>query len=139
MKSATKLAYYLDTSAVAKWVATEAETTALNAWRDRQSATLVSSYLCRTELLRAARRMTPRHVQIADQVLSSIQLLKVGTSVFELAARIGPTRLRSLDALHLASAMELGSDLQGIVTYDRRLAEAAAQNAMTVISPGSNL
>ena len=83
--------------------------------------------------------MTPRHVQLADQVLSSIQLLKLGTSIFELAARVGPTNLRSLDALHLASAMELGSDLQGIVTYDRRLAEAAALNAMTVISPGSSL
>ena len=138
-KSATKLAHYLDTSAVAKWVSAETESTALNAWRDRRSGALVTSYLCRTELLRAARRLTPRHVQVADQVLSSIHLLKIGTSAFELAARVGPTQLRSLDALHLAAAMELGSDLQGIVTYDKRLAAGAILNAVPVISPGADL
>ncbi|MDE2937275.1 MAG: type II toxin-antitoxin system VapC family toxin [Chloroflexota bacterium] len=133
------MAYYIDTSALTKWVSAEAETGALNAWRDQQSDALVSSYLGRTELLRAARRLTPRHVRVAEQVLSSIQLLKLGTSIFDSAARIGPAELRSLDALHLASAMELGSDLQGIVTYDRRLAEGAVLNAIPVVSPGSSL
>ena len=68
-----------------------------------------------------------------------IQLLKLGTGVFDLAARLGPAHLRSLDALHLASALELGSDLQAIVTYDKRLAEAALLNAIAVVSPGANL
>ena len=117
----------------------EAESTALSTWRDRQTDPLVSSYLCRTELLRAARRLTPGHVRVADEVLSSIHLLKFGTGVFEMAARVGPAELRSLDALHLASAMELGSDLQGLVTYDKRLAAGALLNAIPVISPGADL
>jgi hypothetical protein len=133
------LAFYLDTSAVAKWVFEEAETSALSAWRGRQTDALVTSYLCRTELLRAARRLTPSHVQVADEVLSSIHLLKLGTGVFDLTAPIGPADLWSLDALHLAAALELGSDLQGIVTYDKRLAAGAVLNAIPVISPGADL
>ena len=47
--------------------------------------------------------------------------------------------MRSLDALHIASALELGPDLQAIVTYDKRLAEGALLNAIAVVSPGANL
>ena len=138
-KNATELAYYLDTSALAKWLTAEAESPALNAWGNRRPGALVASHLTRTELLRVARRMTPIHVQVAHDVLSSIRLLKLSPSVFDLAARLGPARLRSLDALHLASALGLGPDLQAIVTYDKRLAEGALLNDIAVVSPGANL
>ena len=62
-------------------------------------------------------------------------LMKVTTETFEQAGRLGPTALRSLDAVHLAAALDLGDDLEGMVTYDDRLAEAAQLNAITVTAP----
>ena len=53
-----------------------------------------------------------------------------------MAGRLDPTTLRSLDALHLAAALDLGDDLDGLVTYDDRLAEAAALNGVPVTTPG---
>ncbi len=69
-------------------------------------------------------------------MLDSITLTEVTTSVFEAAARIDPGVLRSLDAIHLAAALDLGDDLDGIVTYDDRLALAARANGMAVLAPG---
>ena len=56
-------------------------------------------------------------------------------STFRLAARVGPPTLRALDALHLASALELSSDLQGIVTYDDRIIGAAEAASVRVVTP----
>ena len=133
------MAFYADTSALVKLVAAEQETQAFQAWRERSHQELVSSDLARTELLRAARRLTPAHVQVAKEVLASVRLLRVGERVYEQAAMLDPTSLRSLDAIHLASALDLGPDLEAIVTYDRRLADAAALNALRVLSPGADL
>jgi len=68
-------------------------------------------------------------------VVCAISLIGVTTSVFEEAVRLDPTVLRSLDAVHLAAALSLGDDLDGIVTYDDRLAEAARSNGVPVTSP----
>ena len=92
-----------------------------------------------TELLRAARKLTPAHVQVAREVLASMQLMRLGERVFEQAGLLDPASLRSLDAIHLATALDLGQDLEGIVTYDTRLAEAAAHNGVPVITPGVDL
>lgn len=133
------MAFYLDTSALVKLVAAEAETPALQSWQAEQEADLVANDLARTELLRVARRLTPAHVQVAREVLASLSLIRVGERTFEQAGLLDPPSLRSLDAVHLASAIDLGADLGGIVTYDRRLADAAALNAVTVIAPGADL
>jgi len=61
--------------------------------------------------------------------------MTVTTATFEEAGRLDPTLLRSLDAVHLAAALSLGDDLEGIVTYDDRLAEAAQANGVPVVSP----
>ena len=132
------MAFYADTSALVKLVAAEQETQALQAWREQNRKDLISDDLARTELLRVARRLTPAHVQVAKEVLASVRLLRVGERVYEQAAMLDPTSLRSLDAIHLASALDLGPDLEGIVTYDRRLAEAATLNAVRVLSPGAD-
>ena len=71
----------------------------------------------------------------ARAVLGSITLTEVTPALFESAARLDPTSLCSLDAIHLAAALDLGDDLDGLVTYDDRLAEAARLNAIVVISP----
>jgi predicted nucleic acid-binding protein len=129
------LAHYLDTSALAKLVVAEAETTALRAWLAEADRYPVSSDLTRAELLRAVRRVAPGRVVRAREVLDSVTLVEVTTAIFEAAGRLDPTILRTLDAVHLAAALDLGDDLDGIVTYDDRLAQAARANGVAVISP----
>jgi predicted nucleic acid-binding protein len=75
-----------------------------------------------------------RSAQLAS-VLDSITLTQMTTTLFEEAARLGPAILRSLDALHLAAALDLGDDLEGLITYDDRLAEAAQFNGIRVTAP----
>ncbi|HEY5484441.1 MAG TPA: type II toxin-antitoxin system VapC family toxin, partial [Propionibacteriaceae bacterium] len=97
------MAHYLDTSALAKLVVSEAETAALRAWLTAAEREPVSCDLARTELLRAVRRAAPDRVVQARAVLDSITLMTVTTATFEEAGRLDPTLLRSLDAVHLAA------------------------------------
>lgn len=129
------MAFYIDTSAIVKLVVHEAETAALRSWIAAENRTLVSSDLTRTELLRAVRRAAPDRAVPARAVLDSITLLTVSTATFEAAAQLDPTILRSLDAVHLAAALELGDDLVGLVTYDDRLADAARAHGVAVVAP----
>jgi predicted nucleic acid-binding protein len=71
----------------------------------------------------------------ARAVLESLPLMRLSTEVFERAAMLEPDLRRSLDCLHLAAALELGDDLEAIVTYDTRLAEAARSLGIDVVSP----
>ncbi len=129
------MVYYLDTSALVKLVVLEDETAALSRWLVAADRAPVSCDLARTELMRAVRRADPDRVVQARAVLDSITLIDVGTQNFEQAGRLGPLLLRTLDAVHLAVALELGDDLDGIVTYDERLAEAARFNGVLTLAP----
>jgi predicted nucleic acid-binding protein len=129
------VAFYLDTSVLVKLVVAEAETPALLAWLKVADRAPVSCDLARTELLRAVRRVAPDRAVQARTVLDSLTLIAVSTAMVEDAGRLEPTLLRSLDALHLAAALALGDDLEGLVTYDDRLAEAAELNGLTVAAP----
>ncbi len=129
------MAHYLDTSALAKLVVVEPESRALHTWVTTPDRVLVSSDLARTELLRTVRRVAPNLAVQARAVLDALVLLRVTTAVFEEAARLEPAGLRSLDAVHLASALALGDDLDGVVTYDDRLAEACALHGVPVVAP----
>jgi predicted nucleic acid-binding protein len=129
------LAYYLDTSALVKLVVAEPGSDPLREWLAAEEREPVSSDLARTELLRSVRRVAPDRLVRARLVLDAVTLVQAGTPVFESAGRLEPEGLRSLDALHLAVALELGDDLRGIVTYDERLAAAAAANGMPVVAP----
>lgn len=126
------MAHYLDTSALVKLVVSENETAALRAWLGTAERVPVSCDLARTELLRATRRAAPDRLVQARAVLDSVTLIEVTTSIFEEAGRLDPTVLRSLDAVHLAAALSLGDDLEAIVTYDDRLAQAARANGIPV-------
>lgn len=130
------MAHYMDTSALAKLVVAEPETTELRAWLAAASRQPVTSDLTRTELMRAVRRAAPDRATLARQVLNSVTLLQLPSSLFDAAGRLEPADLRSLDALHLASALDLGDDLHGLVTYDTRLANAASRAGIAVINPG---
>ncbi len=129
------MAYYLDTSAAVKLVVAEPDTAALMAWLADHDGDVVSSDLLRTELLRATRRGAPQAMPRARAVLDSLTLLTVPTSTFERTADLDPDLLRSLDAVHLAAALELGDDLDGLVTYDDRLADAPRLHTVTIIAP----
>lgn len=129
------MAHYLDTSALVKLVVAESETAALRAWLAAAEREPVSCDLARTELLRAVRRVAPDRAVQARSVLDAITLMTVTTATFEEAGRLDPTLLRSLDAVHLAAALSLGDDLDGLVTYDDRLAEAAQGNGVAVVAP----
>ena len=73
-------------------------------------------------------------MQRARSVLDALTLFNLTAATFERVATLDPGELRSLDALHLAAALELGDELDGIVTYDNRMA-AASLYGVAVIAP----
>jgi predicted nucleic acid-binding protein len=127
------MAWYVDTSAFLKLVKDEKESQPLKTWcaNDPQ---LVSSQLLLLEARRACQRL-----EVSEEDLFSaidiITLMIPNMSTYQKAAEIRPLSLRSLDALHVATAFEVGSELEGIVTYDQRMAEAARINGLVFISP----
>ncbi|MGP6204400.1 type II toxin-antitoxin system VapC family toxin [Microbacterium sp. F2] len=126
----------LDTSAVVKLVVAENESAALLSWLQASDREPVTSDLRRTELLRAVRRNAPDRMVRAREVLESLTVLQLSTAIFERAATLEPVALRSSDAVHLASALELGDDLRAVITYDDRQADAAAALAIRIAQPG---
>ena len=129
------MVWYADTSAVVKLVVAESESVALRSWVLEPGRELVAFDLVRTELFRVVRRVAPQLMMQARTVLEAITLVQVATSVFEHAGRLDPADLRSLEALHLAAALDLGDDLEGVLTYDERLAEAANSNGLRTVAP----
>lgn len=128
---------YLDTSALSKLVVPEAESAGL---REFLSITTdrVSSELTRLELLRAVARQPDGgrlYSARAQQVLEQLALIGMTHTILERAAAVPPPDLRSLDAIHLATMLSL-PELSGVLTYDRRLGEAAANTGLRVWTPG---
>jgi predicted nucleic acid-binding protein len=128
--------YYADTSALVKLVKEEAESQSL---RDFWSsgAEFVSSILAKTELLRAVRNEGRAGSTQARLVLTTVDLLALGDSIAETAIRLDPIVLRTLDALHVASALSLAVELDGVITYDARMAEAVRSVGLRVLAPGT--
>jgi predicted nucleic acid-binding protein len=117
-----------------KLVVPEAESAALRrslrTWPER-----VSSVVARIEVERVARRIGGGAVRRARSVLGRLALVGVDPPVVAGAARAEPAELRTLDAIHLATALSLGTDLGALCAYDERLAEAAASGGIEVIAP----
>jgi predicted nucleic acid-binding protein len=125
--------WYLDSSAFVKLVRREAETRALTRWlRGRRTC---SSDLLRTEVRRAVTDEGPDVRALCTSALASLTLIRLTPQIFDAAGELAGATLRSLDALHLQAARALGADLAGIVTYDRRLTDAAASFDMAVAAP----
>lgn len=126
---------YLDSSALVKLVVTEPETAALRRYL-RAHPERVSSALARVEVCRALHRAgaTEATLRRADQALGRIALVAMDDPLLRAAAALSPSGLRSLDAVHLATALSLDG-LDAVVTYDRRLDAAAAQTGLVVASP----
>jgi len=125
---------YLDPSAIVKLVVPEPETKALRellrSWPER-----VSSVVARIEVERVARRIGAGTIRRARTVLSRIALVDLDEDVVQRAAALGPPELRTLDAIHLATAISLGRDLGALCAYDVRLGNAAAAKTIEVLAP----
>lgn len=130
---------YLDTSAAAKLSINERETDALETWLDASDGTPVSSLITVIELRRAAARRPAEVQRDVRETLAQLGLLPLTVGVADQAAVVGNASLRSLDAIHLATAMLLGDDLTAFVTYDRQLGRAALDAGLTVVAPGYEL
>lgn len=126
-------ATYVDSSAIVKLVNREPESAVLR--RALRSRYLVSSALARVEVPRAVHHLGPAGPARALVVLRQIELLRVSDRVLAAAAELEPVLLRSLDAIHLATARLLGDEVRRLITYDDRMAEAAAGLGFSVLRP----
>jgi uncharacterized protein len=128
---------YLDSSALVKLVLPEAESAALLKSLESWPA-CVTSELSRVEVVRAARRArtAPKVEQRAEEVMAGFHLLRIDGEILDRAARLEPRSLRSLDAVHLASALSLGDDLGAMAVYDANLSVAAITCGVEVVAPG---
>ena len=126
------MAWYLDTSAFLKLLVEDIDSAAMREWALRHDS-LWSSQLLRTEALRAASRLDISNDDV-EIALESVSLILPSVATFYTAGHL-PHSLRSLDALHLATALEMGNDLEGIVTYDERQITASLAASLVVVSP----
>jgi predicted nucleic acid-binding protein len=127
-------ATYLDSSAIVKLVVRETESAALMRYLRRRRP-LVSSALARTEVARAVLPAGAAAGQRCQDVLDRIELIRVNDRVLASAGAMLPPDMRSLDAIHLATAALLGRELRRLVTYDGRMASAARARGFIVVSP----
>jgi predicted nucleic acid-binding protein len=131
------LRLYLDSSAVVKLVQREGETEALRRFLRRHGADqLVTNALARVEVVRAVRAGGPSAIAHARRQLNRFDQVMLTTDLLDRAATLAPSgTLRSLHAIHLASAELIGTDLRAVVTYDRRMAEAAVDLGLVTERP----
>ena len=125
---------YLDSSAIVKLAVEEPESVPLRRYLRRRRP-FVSSVLARAEVARALLPLGPVAVQRGHEVLARVELVRVNDRVLGAAGSLLPLELRTLDAIHLATAQQLGSDLARVVTYDERMSAAAEAIGLPVASP----
>lgn len=126
---------YLDSAAIVKLVHAETESAALRDWLDERAETAwVSSVLAEIESFRALARYAPEAVLRLPRVLDLIELRELDSGSRIIAQTVRPASVRSLDAIHLATALRV-HPLTSFVTYDKRLADAARTAGLTVDVP----
>lgn len=128
------MATYLDSSAIVKLAVREPESLALRRYVRRRQP-LVSSALARTEVLRALLPAGDEAVARGRSVLQRLDLVRVNDRILNAAGVLLPPELRSLDAIHLATARELGDELGVLITYDDRMAAAAKRLGYRIVQP----
>lgn len=128
-------AVYLDASAFVKLVVREAETPALRAFLTARPVRRVSSTLLRAEALRGTRHLGPEVLALVREALRRVDLVTIDDRILDGAGTLDPGVLRTLDAIHLATALAVGDDLDAIVTYDLRMLEAARLLGLATATP----
>lgn len=124
---------YLDASAIVKLVLVEAETPAMQRWFV-EAAYAVTSEIGVIETRRAAARR-PHDAGHRERILRDVEVIEMTPEIAAAAAAVQPLQVRTLDAIHLATAMAMAAELDAFVTYDDRLAEAARSVGLPVIRP----
>lgn len=127
---------YLDSAAVVKLVHAEPESPALRRWlAERAETGWISSVLTEIESFRALARYAPDAVSRLPPVLDQIDLIDLDPRVRNLARTVKLVTVRSLDAIHLGTALLTRTALTSFVTYDKRLLDAAQTAGLPVDSP----
>ena len=127
---------YLDTSAMVKLVAVEPESAALVDWLNAHlDEPLATGTIGHIELVRAAARTGPAATAAARNLASTMDTLVMTEAIASVAATIPPAELRTLDAIHLATAHTHRQNLSVVCAYDRRLLEAAESQGLPTVSP----
>jgi predicted nucleic acid-binding protein len=128
--------YYIDTSAALKLLVEESHSKAFAAFYDGASgATWASSALLRIEVMRAVTRVFPALLPDARELLLAFDFVSIDDDIVDTAMNEPDRMLRSLDAIHLATARALGPDLTGLATYDDRLAAAGKDAGFEIVNP----
>ena len=127
---------YLDSAAVVKLAHAEPESAALRAWLDERAETgWISSVLTEIESFRALAWYAPQAASRLPAVLDQIDLIDLNQRIRMLAQTVTPATVRSLDAIHLGTALRSGSSLTSFVTYDKRLLDAAQAAGLPIDAP----
>ena len=129
-------AVYLDASAFVKVVIAEAESRALRRFLRGAPERRISSALLRTEGVRSVRHLGPSALERVREGLRRVDLVHIDDRILDAAGHLEPGIVRSLDAIHLATALAIGDDLDVIVTYDERMLEGARLLGLRSAAPG---
>jgi uncharacterized protein len=131
---------YLDSSAFFKLIVPEPETEALRSWLATHSdLPIVSSAIARTEVPRTVGREDPRALPRSLRILRRVGKVTLTDDLLDLAASLEPVALRSLDAIHLASALTIRRDLKAFLAYDKHLLAVAKGSGLPTASPGNDV
>ena len=131
------MSWYLDSSAILKYVFAEPERPAMVKALTSQA---ISSELARLEVKRAVFRINPKDIELANEELSRINFVSISNQVLNVAESFtGSVTLATLDAIHVATAITLGHQIEGIITYDKQMISNAAVMGIKVLSPGAKL
>ena len=126
--------WYIDSSAIIKLIKPEKESAALI---KKLPSSLITSRVSRVEVARTIIRHEPDLLDTTYDVLADIQMVPVEDAIITIAENLPQhIDLRSLDSLHMASALAIKNILKGIITYDKEMAEAAKALGFTTLSPG---
>lgn len=127
---------YFDTSALTKRAVTEDESAALESWvAGRPEIPHLSSDIVMVELPRAVMRREPTLLLAAHRLVTQLNTIGLTPDLLEVAATLQPPTLRSLDAIHLATALRARRRLTAFVTYDKQLLRAATDSGLPVVTP----
>ena len=129
------MSWYLDSSAILKYIFAEPERPALLKALTSQA---ISSELARVEVKRAVYRINPKDIILANEELSRINFVSISNQVLGVAESFtSSVTLATLDAIHVATAITLGKGIEGIITYHKQMIANAATMGIKVLSPGA--
>jgi len=134
------IAYYIDSSAAIKLLVAEQESKALQKFISSSGATFVSSACIDIELTRSVTRNSPKSLKAAQKLLDTIQKVDISMDIIKSASLLLPeSKLRSLDAIHLATFNKLSQAFVGMITYDAVLVSCCKQLGLNVFAPGKTI